>query len=57
MKHIEFRRAWIIPQSLTGEGLIEKGKKANGGKKSKQCMTVMFIVASNGSFVFGPTVI
>lgn len=36
---------------------MEKGKKTNGGKKSKQRMIVMFIVASDGSFVFEPTAI
>ena len=35
--------------------LMEKGKK--GGKKSKQRMAVIIIVASNRSFVFEPTLI
>ena len=37
--------------------LTEKTKKSKGGKKLKQRMTIMFIVASDGSFVFEPTVI
>ena len=36
---------------------MEKIKKAKGGKISKQHMTFMVIVASDGSFVFEPTVI
>ena len=42
---------------LSENGLAEKTKKIKGGKKSKQLMTVMFIVASDCSFVFEPTVI
>ena len=44
-------------KALPEKGLSEKTKKSKGGKKSKQRMTVMFIVASDGSFVFEPTVI
>ena len=44
-------------KALPEKGLAEKTKKSKGGKKSKQRMTVMFIVASDGSFVFEPTVI
>ena len=44
-------------KALPEKGLAEKTKKSKGGKKSKQRMTVTFIVASDGSFVFGPTVI
>ena len=36
---------------------MEKGKKNKGGKKSKPHMTIMFIVASDDSFVFEPIVI
>ena len=43
--------------ALPEKGLMEKRKKTKGGKKSKQCMNVMFIVAFDGSFVFEPTVI
>ena len=42
---------------LSEKSLAEKMKKGKGGKKSKQRMTVMFIVAYDGSFVFEPTVI
>ena len=42
-------------KALPEKGLVEKGKKTKGRKKSKQRMTVMFIV--DGSFVFEPTVI
>ena len=53
IKHIKFRCAWIILQSLTRERFNgERKRKNKGGKKSKQCMLVMFIVASDGSFVF-----
>ena len=34
---------------LPEKGLIEKGKKTTGSKKSKQCMTIILIVASDGS--------
>ena len=34
---------------------MEKGKKTKRGKKSKQHVTVMFIVASDGSFEIEPT--
>ena len=44
-------------KALSEKGLAEKKKKSKGGKKTKQRMTVRFIVASNGSFVFEPTVI
>ena len=44
-------------KALPEKGLMEKEKKTKGGKKSKQRMTVMFIVASDGSFVFEPTAI
>ena len=36
---------------------MEKIKKTKGGKISKQHMTFMVIVASDGSFVIEPTVI
>ena len=36
---------------------MKKGKKTKGCKKPKQRMTVMFTVASDGSFVFEPAVI
>ena len=44
-------------KALPEKDLAEKTRKSKGGKKSKQHMTVMFIVASDGSFVFKPTVI
>ena len=43
-------------KALPEKGLAEKTKKSKGGKKSKQRMTVIFIVASDG-LVFEPTVI
>ena len=36
---------------------MEKGNKTKGGKKSKQRKTVIFIVASDGYFIFEPTVL
>ena len=42
---------------LSEKSLAENMKKGKGGKKLKQRMTVMFIVASDGSFVFEPTAI
>ena len=36
---------------------MKNRKKAKGGKKSKQQMTVMFVVAFDDSFVFEPIVI
>ena len=44
-------------KALPEKGLAEKTKKSKGGKKSKQRMTIMFIVAFDGSFFFEPTVI
>ena len=44
-------------RALPEKGLAEKTKKSKSGKKSKQRMTVLFIVASDGSFVFEPAVI
>ena len=44
-------------KALTEKGLTKKMKKSKDGKKSKQRLTVMFVVASDGSFVFEPTVI
>ena len=44
-------------KALPEKGLAEKTKKSKGGNKSKQRMTVIFIVASDGSFVFEPTAI
>ena len=44
-------------KALPEKGLARKTKKSKGGKKSKQRMTVVFIVASDGSFVFEPTFI
>ena len=44
-------------KALPEKGLAKRTKKSKGGKESKQRMTVIFIVASNGFFVFEPTVI
>ena len=44
-------------KALPEKGLVEKSKKTKGGKKSKQRLTAMFIVAADGSYVFEPTVI
>ena len=44
-------------KALPEKVLAEKTKKSKGSKKSNQRMTVMFIVASDDSFVFEPTVI
>ena len=52
---IKFIKAWIIIQSFTRESF--NGERTNGDKKSKQRMTVMLIVTSDGSFVFEPTAI
>ena len=41
--------------ALPEKGFMEKGKKTKASKKS--VMTVIFIVASDGSFVFEPSVI
>ena len=38
-------------KALPEKSLAEKTKKSKGRKKLKQSMTVMFIVASDGSFV------
>ena len=38
-------------KALPEKGLAQKTKKSKGGKKLKQSMTVLFIVASDGSFV------
>ena len=39
-------------KALPEKGLMEKTKKTKGCKKSKQRMTVTFIVASDGAFAF-----
>ena len=44
-------------KALPEKGIAAKTKKSKGGKKLKPRMTVMFSVASDGSFVFEPTVI
>ena len=44
-------------KALPEKGLAEKAKKSKVDKKSKPRMTVMFIVASDGSFAFEPTVV
>lgn len=51
-KHTKFTRAWIILQSLNRETFNGKRKK-----KTKDARTVTLIVASDGSFVFEPTLI
>ena len=42
----------LFLKDLLERHLMEKGKKTKGGKKSKQCMTAMFIAAFDGSLVF-----
>ena len=45
-----FDELWLFFKALPEKGLAEKMKKSKVGKKLKQCMTFMFIVASDGSF-------
>ena len=47
----------LFIKTLSEKGWMEKGKKIKGGRKSKQFMTVMFILASDGSLVFKSTVL
>ena len=56
-KKLNLDELGLFFKTLPEKGLAEKTKKSKGGKKSKQPMTVMFIVASDSSFVFEPTVI
>ena len=44
----------LFSMALLEIGLAEEKKENKGRKKSKQQMTVMFIVAGDGSFVFEP---
>ena len=42
---------------LPAKGLAQKGKKAKGGKESKQKITVAFFVSANGGKASKPKVI
>ena len=44
-------------KALPEKGLVEKGKKAKGGKKSKQRLTVAFFVNAAGQKIDQPVVI
>ena len=44
-------------KTLPEKGLVEKGKKAKGGKKSKQRLTVAFFVNAAGQKIDQPVVI
>ena len=44
-------------KALLDKGLVEKGKQAQGGKKSKQRLTVAFFVNAAGEKVDQPIVI
>ena len=47
----------LLFKALPSKRLMKKGKKTKGGKKCKQCMTAMFIVVCDSSFLFKSTVI
>ena len=42
--------------ALPTKGLTKKGKKTKGGKGSRQCMTVTFLVSADGGKVDKPMV-
>ena len=44
-------------KALPERGLVEKGKKAKGGKKSKQRLTVAFFINAAGQKIDQPVVI
>ena len=44
-------------KALPDKGLVEKGKQAKGGKKSKQRFTIAFFVDAAGEKVEEPVVI
>ena len=44
-------------KALPDAGLVQKGKKAKGGKKSKQCFTTAFFVSAAGQKIDEPIVI
>ena len=44
-------------KALPAKGLAQKAKKANGGKNSRQRITVAFFVTADGGKVAKPTVI
>ena len=44
-------------KALPEKGLVEKGKKTKGGKKSKQRLTVAFFVNAAGQKIDQPVVI
>ena len=43
-------------KALPGKGLVEKGKEAKGGKKSKQRFTIAFFVNAAGEKINEPFV-
>ena len=44
-------------KALLDVGLVQKGKKAKGGKKSKQGLTIAFFVSAAGQKIDEPIVI
>ena len=44
-------------KALSDKGLVEKGKKANGGKKSTQIFTIAFFVNAAGEKIDEPVVV
>ena len=62
-KGYELRDVWNMDetgcffQALPARGLVEKGKRAKGGKKSKQRFTLAFFVSADGGKVCDPVVI
>ena len=41
---------------LHGKGLVEKGKEAKGGKKSKQRFTIAFFINAAGEKITEPVI-
>ena len=54
---MEYGRIWLFFKALLEKVLVEKGKQAKGGKKSKQRLTVAFFVNAAGERVDQPIVI
>ena len=53
-KYLEYGRVWLFFKALPDKGLVEKGKEAKGGKKSKQRFTIAYFVNAAGEKIDEP---
>ena len=54
---MKYGQIWLFFKAPLDKRLVEKGKQAKGGKKSKQRLTVAFFVNATGEKVDQPIVI